>query len=155
MAALPTIRPVERTDFDEWLRLWDGYNSFYGRSGATALPAEVSRTTWERFFDPREPVQALVADGQTRLVGLAHCIFHRSTIMIGPTCYLQDLFTVNEERGRGVGRALIEAVYAEAEKAGASRVYWLTQEDNAAARRLYDDVATYAGFIQYRKQIGG
>ena len=53
MAALPTIRPVEQTDFDEWLRLWDGYNSFYGRSGATALPAEVTRTTWERFFDPR------------------------------------------------------------------------------------------------------
>jgi GNAT superfamily N-acetyltransferase len=153
MAALPTIRPVEQTDFDEWLRLWNGYNSFYGRSGATALPAEVTLTTWQRFFDPHEPVQALVAANRTRLVGLAHCIFHRSTIMIGPTCYLQDLFADETVRGRGIGRALIAAVCERARRAGASRVYWQTHETNLVARQLYDKVAQRSGFIVYRVDL--
>jgi GNAT superfamily N-acetyltransferase len=80
-----------------------------------------------------------------------HYIFHRSTWTVGNYCYLQDLFTAPEARGKGAGRALIEAVYERAKAAGASRVYWLTQEDNASARSLYDQVADYPGFVQYRK----
>ena len=83
-----------------------------------------------------------------------HRIFHRSAWLIGPSCYLRDLFTEPDLRGKGVGRALIEAVYREAAKAGAGRVYWLTHESNAAGRLLYDKVAENAGFIQYRKTIG-
>jgi GNAT superfamily N-acetyltransferase len=149
----PTVRPVERADFDQWLPLWDGYNKFYGRFGPTALPAEITRTTWARSFDAGEPVHALVAESDGRLVGLVHYLFHRSTNMLGPTCYLQDLFTAEAVRGKGIGRALIEAVYRQAKFAGATRVYWHTHETNATARRLYDDVAERSGFIVYRKDI--
>ncbi len=147
------IRPIARSDRPHWQPLWDGYNAFYGRSGPTALPDAVTQATWERFLDPAEPVHALVADDRGRLLGLVHYLFHRSTNMIGPTCYLQDLFTTPEARGRGVGRALIEAVYGAAKGAGAERVYWHTQESNATARRLYDAIAENSGFIVYRKSL--
>jgi GNAT superfamily N-acetyltransferase len=153
MAAALTVRPVERADYDAWLPLWDGYNRFYGRFGPTALPAEITRMTWARFFDAYEPVHALVAESDAKLLGLVHYLFHRSTTMIGPTCYLQDLFTDETSRGRGVGRALIEAVYERAKIAGGTRVYWLTHQTNATARKLYDQVAENTGFIVYRKQL--
>ncbi len=143
------VRAIEPGDWSAWLPLWHGYNTFY----ANEPREEVTRTTWERFFDPAEPVHALVAEQEGALLGLAHYVFHRNTWMIGPVCYLQDLFTVPEARGQGVGRRLIEAVYAEAAQAGSERVYWLTQESNAAARHLYDRLADRSGFIQYRKQI--
>ncbi|MFJ4167724.1 GNAT family N-acetyltransferase [Microbacterium sp. NPDC089698] len=144
------VRPVVAEDLDAWRPLWDGYNEFYGRSGATALPEEITESTWARFLDPAEPVFAMVADDGERILGLVHYLFHRSTILIGPTCYLQDLFTVPEARGRGVGRALIEAVYERAADAGAERVYWHTHETNATARRLYDSLADDSGFVVYR-----
>ena len=108
-------------------------------------------TTWARLHDPAEPMHGLGAEADGRLVGIVHLIVHRSTWTEGPYCYLQDLFTAPESRGRGAGRALIEAVYARARKMRASRVYWLTQEDNATARALYDRLADRTGFIQYRK----
>src|SRR5215470_651006 len=116
------IRAVERDDFQQWLTLWDGYNKFYGRFGPTALPAEITQMTWARFFDSYEPVHALVAESNQKLVGTVHYIFHRSTTMIGPTCYLQDLFTDESLRGKGIGKALIEAVYARAKEVGSTRV---------------------------------
>jgi GNAT superfamily N-acetyltransferase len=145
------VRPVERRDLDQWTALWDGYNAFYGRSGPTALAPEITVTTWARFFDASEPVYALVAEQDGRLLGLVHYIFHRSTISVGPNCYLQDLFTRQEARGKGVGAALIEGVYQRAQAAGSPRVYWLTHETNAVARRLYDRIAENSGFIVYRK----
>jgi GNAT superfamily N-acetyltransferase len=147
------IRPVERKDFQQWLVLWDGYNEFYGRSGPTALAADITHMTWARFFDAYEPVWALVAERGTKLGGLVHYIFHRSTTMISPTCYLQDLFTDKSLRGQGVGRALIEAVYERARTAGCGRVYWLTHETNITAQKLYDKVAERSGFIVYRKML--
>jgi len=148
-----TIRPVERADFAQWLPLWDGYNEFYGRSGPTALPREITDMTWARFFDAYEPVHALIAERQRRLVGLVHYLYHRSTTMLAPTCYLQDLFTLASERGQGVGRALIEAVYERARAAGVGRVYWQTHETNQTAMKLYDQVAERSGFIVYRKIV--
>jgi GNAT superfamily N-acetyltransferase len=146
------VRPVEQGDYAAWRPLWDGYNAFYERVGDTALPEEITRTTWDRFFDANEPIHALVAEGADgELVGLVHYLFHRSSILIGPNCYLQDLFTSEAARGRGVGRALIEAVYEMARAAGASRVYWHTHETNRAARELYDKVADDTGFVVYRK----
>lgn len=144
------VRPVERGDFERWLPLWDGYNAFYGRAGATALAPEITDVLWQRLFDPAEPVFALVAEDAGRLLGLAHFLFHRSTTRIEPVCYLQDLFTAPAARGRGVGRALVEGVYARARDAGAQRVYWQTKTDNATARRLYDQVARHDGFVVYR-----
>jgi GNAT superfamily N-acetyltransferase len=147
------VRFIDRSDRAAWQPLWDGYNAFYGRSGATALDPAITEVTWERFFDPAEPVHALVAEEDGRVVGLAHYLFHRSMITIEPFCYLADLFTDERMRGRGVGRQLIEAVYREAARAGSSRVYWQTHETNATARRLYDAVADRSGFIVYRKQL--
>ena len=146
-----TIRPVTRQDYEQWLPLWDGYNAFYGRSGPTALPLEITRMTWSRFFDSYEPVHALVADRGGALLGLTHYLFHRSTTAIEPVCYLQDLFTGEAARGRGIGRALIEGVYEHAKHAGAARVYWQTHETNRTAMRLYDQVAEKSGFVVYRK----
>jgi GNAT superfamily N-acetyltransferase len=153
MAGALTVREVARSDRDAWRPLFEGYNAFYGREGPTALPDAVAATTWDRFFDPAEPVHALVAERDGRLVGLVHYLFHRSTTMIGPICYLQDLFTVAEARGGGVGRALIEAVCDRARAGGASRVYWQTHETNATAMRLYDRVADKSGFLVYRKEL--
>jgi len=143
------VRPVEQADLPAWKPLWDGYNAFYGRTGKTALPDDVTRTTWQRFFDPGEPMFALVAESDGGLVGLVHYLFHRSTSRIAPTCYLQDLFTLPSERGRGVGRQLIQGVYERAKHAGVRRVYWQTHATNTAGRTLYDKVATHDGFIVY------
>ena len=147
------IRPVRAQDWNAWLPLWQGYNAFYGRAGATALPEEITRTTWQRFFDAYEPVHALVAQQGERLVGLTHYLFHRSTTQLGPTCYLQDLFTAEAVRGQGVGRALIEAVGERAQVGGASSVYWQTHETNTTAMQLYDRLAVKSGFIVYRRDL--
>jgi GNAT superfamily N-acetyltransferase len=114
---------------------------------------KVTQTTWARFFDHYEPVHCLVAETPDKLVGTVHYIFHRNTTMLGPTCYLQDLFTSEEARGKGVGRALITAVYERAKSVGSTRVYWHTHESNATAQRLYDGIAQRSGFIVYRKDL--
>ena len=145
------IRDAVKNDLPSWRVLWDGYNAFYGRSGTTALPSRITETTWSRFFDDYEPMHALVATQSGRLLGLAHFLYHRSTTSLGPTCYLQDLFTVEQARGKGVGRALIDAVVERAKSADAARVYWQTHETNAVAMRLYDQLAEKSGFIVYRK----
>jgi len=147
------IRNVAPTDFDQWFPLWEGYNVFYKRVGPAAIPVKITKMTWARFFDSYEPVNALVADRHGQLLGLAHYIFHRNTTMLGPTCYLQDLFTIEEARGQGVGRALINGVYDRARAAGSTRVYWHTHETNVTAQRLYDNVAERSGFIVYRKNV--
>ncbi len=143
------VRTLEQDDYAGWLPLWNGYNAFYGRKDETALPEAITRTTWARFFDPAEPVFALVAVDAGRIVGLTHYLFHRSTTRIEEVCYLQDLFTVPARRGQGIGRSLIERVYAEAAANGIRRVYWQTQQSNAAGRLLYDKVARHLGFIVY------
>jgi len=147
------IREISAADYEQWLPLWNGYNAFYGRSGPTALPVEVTQTTWKRFLDPKEPVYALVAELDGSLIGLTHYLFHRSTTLLAPICYLQDLYTAEGRRRTGVGRALIEAVYQRAQAAGSERVYWQTHETNLVAQRLYVQVADRSGFIVYRKEL--
>ncbi len=147
------IRPAKEDDFKEWLPLWLGYNRFYGRYDHTALPEVITKRTWGRFFDLEEPMHCIVAELDGKLVGLVHFIFHRTTVSIAPSCYLQDLFTEDSVRGQGIGRALIEAVSERAREAGSARLYWLTQEANATARRLYDQVAELSEFVVYRKPL--
>jgi GNAT superfamily N-acetyltransferase len=147
------VRPAELDDFSQWLPLWRGYNEFYERSGPTALPEAITAATWARFFESSEPMYAAVAEADGQLIGLVHYLFHRTTISLTPTCYLQDLFTSEEARGRGVGGALIEYVYTRAAESGSERVYWLTHSTNTVARRLYDRVAEDSGFLVYRKQL--
>ena len=142
-----SIRPLGVEERTAWERLWQGYLAFYGAS----VTAEVTEATWARLHDPHEPMHVLGAFLGGKLVGIVHYIFHRSTWAIGDYCYLQDLFTAEEARGQGAGRALIEAVYERAREAGASRVYWLTQDTNHTARALYDKLADCPGLVQYRK----
>ena len=147
------VRAAATSDYAAWRPLWDGYNQFYGRHGPTALAEEVTAMTWSRFFDAYEPVHALVAESGGAVLGLAHYLFHRSTTQLGPTCYLQDVFTAPAARGRGIGQALIEGVYDKARLAGCARVYWQTHETNVIARALYDRLAERSGFIVYRKDL--
>jgi GNAT superfamily N-acetyltransferase len=147
------VRRLQRGDLAAWQRLWDGYNEFYGRTGATALAPGITRATWSRFFDEYEPVHALVAESGSAAVGFVHYIFHRSTTHLGPVCYLEDLFTLESVRGQGIASALIEAVYARAREAGVDSVYWQTHESNAVAMRLYDKLATRFGFLVYDKVL--
>lgn len=141
------IRPATAADHVAWLPLWQGYLAFYQSS----LTPEVTALTWQRLLDPAEPMHVALAVLDGEVVGLVHFIEHRSCWTAGNYCYLQDLFTAASVRGRGVGRALIQHVYAVAEARGWSRVHWLTQESNVQARVLYDQLADRSGFIQYRK----
>ena len=141
------IRPLRLDERAAWEPLWKGYLDFY----QTSVPSEVYDTTWARLHDPNEPMALLGGTIDGKLLGIVHYIYHRSCWTIGNYCYLQDLFVAEEARGRGLGRALIEAVYQEARAAGASRVYWLTHETNTTARGVYDTLADRPGFIQYRK----
>ncbi len=141
-----TIRPIRPVDRADWDRLWAGYLRFY----ETTLPRAVSDATFARLVsgDPAEPAGLLAVAGG-RVAGLAHFLFHRSTWSACDTCYLQDLYADPAARGAGIGRALIEAVYAAAAARGADPVYWLTQEHNGTARRLYDRVAALTPFRVY------
>lgn len=141
-----TIRPLRAEDHDQWRSLWTAYLQFY----KTSVPDEVCAATFGRLLgaDPRD-FSALVAEQDGQLVGLAHYLFHRHCWKIEETCHLQDLFVTPETRGTGLGRALIEAVYARADAVGAPSVYWLTQEFNHEARQLYDRIAQVTPFIRY------
>ena len=148
------VRPIHRQDYSAWRPLWDGYNAFYGRSAATALPEQITQATWERFFTSEEPVYAQVAEDDSGLiVGITHYLFHRSTTRLHDVCYLQDLFTGQPYRGRGVARQLIQSVYEAAREAGSTRVYWMTHTTNVAGRALYDKVAQHLGFIVYSQEL--
>jgi GNAT superfamily N-acetyltransferase len=144
------IRLAQMRDFDQWLPLWQGYQTFY----KTKIADDVTRQTWARFHDAHQPMHCAVAEADGALVGMVHYIFHRSCWTSGDYCYLQDLFTDPARRGQGIGRALIEHVYAQAAQQGASRVWWLTHESNDQAMLLYDHIADKSGFVQYRKVIG-
>ncbi len=141
------IRPVGADERAAWEPLWKGYLTFY----KATLADGASDVAWARFHDPAEPMHLLGAYVEGKLTGIVQYLFHRSTWTPGNYCYLQDLFVDDGARGLGLGRALIEAVYAEARAKGASRVHWLTQNENAQARILYDQVADNSGFMQYRK----
>jgi GNAT superfamily N-acetyltransferase len=141
------IRPLRPDERAAWQPLWKGYLDFYN----VTVPQETYDTTWKRLLDPNEPMWLLGATVDGKLLGIVHYLYHRTCWTPGDYCYLQDLFVSAEARGKGLGRALIEAVYKAAREAGASRVYWLTHETNTTARALYDQLATAPGYIQYRK----
>ena len=139
-----TVAKLAADDRDAWETLFTGYNTFYER----VLPAERFAIAWDGFQDGTR-IHALGAKLDGRLVGIAHFLIHASTTT-DDVCYLQDLFTAPEARGKGVARALIEAVAAWARSRQCNRVYWSTHHTNATARRLYDQVAVNRGFILYQ-----
>ena len=141
-----TIRPLERDDEADWRRLWYDYLAYY----ETERPEEIYATYFERLLgDDPQDFAALVADLDGRLVGLTHYLFHRHGWRLENVCYLQDLYAEPDLRGQGIGRKLIEAVYAAADAAGAPSVYWLTQDFNTTARQLYDRIGLLSPFIKY------
>jgi GNAT superfamily N-acetyltransferase len=143
------IRPVTPQDHAAWLPLWQAYLTFY----KTVLPDAVIASTWQRFLDPAEPTNAALAWQDGKAVGMVHFIYHRSNWSIANACYLQDLLVAPEQRGTGVGRLLIEHVYATAKANDCDKVHWLTHETNATAIQLYERIAERPGYIQFRKMI--
>jgi len=149
MTASINIRPLRRDDRTDWTPLWTAYLDFY----ETKVSAEVYDVAFERMLtdDPHE-YSGLIADIDGQPVGLAHFLFHRSLWTVEDTCYLMDLFVDPSVRGKGVGRALIEAVHAAAKAAGIPETYWMTQEFNYKGRMLYDTLASRTPFIVYSKE---
>ena len=141
------IRPVGEGERAAWEPLWRGYLDFYKASQAP----DATDIAWRRIHDPNEPMFALGAYVDGKLLGIGHYLYHRSFWTSGDYCYLQDLFVTEAARNHGLARALIEAIYVKAKEEGASLVYWNTHETNATARALYEKVAERSGFIQYRK----
>ena len=148
-SAVIAIRPLTADDRAAWDVLWAGYNTFY----QATVPDAVTAETWRRFHDPAVPLHALGAWRGAELIGFATYVLHPSTWSIGPYCYLEDLFTAPAARGLGAGRGLIAAVEQAAQAAGATRLYWVTQDGNAQARALYNQLADLTGFVQYRKEL--
>lgn len=150
MDASLEIRPLRPSDEAEWRRLWKAYLAFY----ETELPEEIYATTFARLTGGAPgDYGCLLALVEGRPAGLAHYLFHRSCWHIDNICYLQDLYADPEIRGKGIGRALIEAVYERARAEGSKEVYWMTQDFNATARRLYDRIAEKTPFIIYQKNL--
>lgn len=142
-----SIRRFAAQDKDSWEKLWQGYNTFYKRS----VEPRVSERLWSRLLESSGEPFGFAAEVDGRVVGLAHYFFFSSTSEWHPRCYLQDLFADPAIRGKGIGRALIEAVYAEADSHQAAQTYWLTQDFNATARLLYDKLAHATPFIKYQR----
>lgn len=145
-AAGPVIRPLARGDRRDWDRLWTAYLEFY----ETRLPAQIYDITFQRLLDD-DPTsfRGLVAEVEGRPRGLVHYVFHPHCWRMDQVCYLQDLYVDADLRGSGLGRRLIEAVYAAADAEGAPQVYWMTQDFNATARQLYDRIGQATPFIKY------
>ena len=142
------IRPLTATDETDWRRLWTAYLAFYN----TVLPEETFVTTFSRMLSGKDnEFHGLLAVLDGKPVGLTHYLFHRSGWFTDNICYLQDLYADPAVRGKGIGRALIEAVYERASAAKAPKVYWMTQENNATARQLYDRIAVKSPFLVYQK----
>ena len=142
------VRPLRKDDKAQWRRLWRGYLAYY----ETVLPDEIYDLQFQRLISENpHDFKGLVAQSEGALVGLVHFVYHQHGWRADDVCYLQDLYADPDVRGQGVGRALIEAVYAAADAAGAPSVYWLTQDFNTEARRLYDRVGVKTPFIKYAR----
>ncbi|WP_060480933.1 GNAT family N-acetyltransferase [Pseudomonas sp. NBRC 111119] len=145
------LRPVTAQDHAAWLELWQAYLCFY----ESEVADPVSLSTWQRLLDPNEPTHSALAWADGKAVGMVNWIYHRSNWSIENACYLQDLYVDSAQRGVGIGRRLIEHVYAAAKADNCIKVHWLTHETNATAISLYQQVAERSGFIQFRKGLEG
>ncbi len=145
-----SIETFTQNDRADWLELWKAYLIFYKAD----LPLQIGEQTWDRMIAPDGDIHGFKACGEDgAMLGMVTFLYHATTWSPDQRCYLHDLFTVPEARGKGVGKALIEAVYDAAAQSGAGQVYWLTQEFNYPGRMLYDKVADKTDFIKYAKNL--
>jgi GNAT superfamily N-acetyltransferase len=140
-----TIRAALPSDEAAWRELWKGYCDFYDAQ----VSREVTDRTWKRILDPDSQIMCVVAEVEGQVYGFANCVVHENTWETQPVCYLEDLFVRPGARGRGIGSALLEWLRNAMRAEGWARLYWVTHEDNATARRLYDRFATADGFVRY------
>lgn len=143
--AVPVIRSALPSDEQVWRQLWRGYCDFY----AATLPQEVTDRTWKRILDPDSAVMCIVAEVDGQVYGFANCVVHENTWETQPVCYLEDLYVQPAARGHGIGRALIEWLRNAMRAEGWARLYWMTRQDNARARQLYDQFTQADGFVRY------
>ena len=143
------IQPAQIHDFLLWKPLWQSYQDFY----QVNLSDTVTKTTWQRFFDVKEPLYCALAKEGEQIVGFVHYVIHRSTWAVENFCYLEDLYVSPESRGQHTGKQLIEHVQKHAQTQQCARLYWHTQETNQRAQRLYDWVAEKPGVIEYRMPL--
>jgi GNAT superfamily N-acetyltransferase len=143
------IRDAKPSDQTAFLKLWQGYLTFY----QVDLDPKVTAATWARLMDPGSPVKARLASFGGEVLGFAIHMNHPSTWVATEDCYLEDLFVSEVARGYGLGRALIDDLIALARSKGWSRVYWHTNETNARARALYDSYTPSDGHIRYRLML--
>jgi GNAT superfamily N-acetyltransferase len=144
------IRPVQAGDYEQWLVLWSGYQTFY----EVSLSADITMTTFQRFLDSSEPVFCAVAEQNQQLIGMVTLVLHRSTWALTRYCYLEDLYVSPAIRGGGVGKCLIEWVQQFAKQHECIKLYWHTHQTNQQAQRLYNHVARQSGFIEYQMDLG-
>jgi ribosomal protein S18 acetylase RimI-like enzyme len=148
------IRGVTQGDFDAWRKLWHGFAAFNGYAGEPPVEAEITEVTWARFLEPAHPLSALVAQREDgALLGFAHYVFYNDSLSVEPVCYLEDLYTAEAARRQGIARRLVAAVAAAARAAGATQIYWVVPQDNAAARALYDSLSARADFVVYGMEL--
>jgi GNAT superfamily N-acetyltransferase len=143
------IRDIAAEDFEAWLPLWQGYLTFYKASLSDAQ----TRLTFNRLIDKTVPMHGFVAEGDGKLIGFTICLYHLSSWGAVSYCYLEDLFTAEAARGKGVAAALIEAVAAHAKAHGATKLYWQTHQSNTRAQALYNRLAENEGFIVYSRTL--
>lgn len=139
------IRSALPADEDAWRRLWRGYCDFY----AATVPDHITDRTWKRILDPDSAILCMVAEVEGQVCGFANCVVHENTWEIQPVCYLEDLFVVPSARGRGIGRAMIDWLRNAMRAEGWARLYWVTRQDNAAARKLYDQFTPADDYVRY------
>lgn len=140
------IRFARPEDFEQWLPLWRDYLDFYFEREDPAI----TKITWQRFLNEKEPMHALVAVRDRQVAGFAHLIGHRSTWSIKNRLYLNDLFVAKAHRQNGLARQLVEQAQRFAASNGYDWLYWTTREGNDAAQTLYNQIADKTDFVQYR-----
>ncbi|MBJ8506237.1 GNAT family N-acetyltransferase [Acinetobacter seifertii] len=143
------IVPVQQQDYSQWEKYWLAYQNFY----QVSLPLQVTKITWDRFFNEKEPVYCAVAKQDEHVLGIVHYVIHRSTWAESNYCYLEDLYVSPEARGQHIGKQLIEYVQKQAIEQNCDRLYWHTQETNHTAQKLYDWIAQKPGVIEYRMSL--
>ena len=139
------FRSVEAGDRTAWGDLYRAYAEFYGVPQTDQMRDRV----WGWLTDSSHDVLGFVAEKDGTLIGLAHCRPFARPLAAASGLFLDDLFVTPDVRGGRVGAALIDAVKTQAMMQGHSVVRWITAQDNATARGLYDQVATATQWVTY------